>query len=255
MSYPTWSDLNSPSIVSPHGSRRVQDLGPAALMVSAAADFEYIRSNFGTCTAMPFFNGHLLKYEDGIVVAGPYIGAPYGVMLLESLIAQGVTHVIILGWCGALTPALVPSDIVVPNQAICDEGTSRHYMAFQNDPPSTAPDVSFHRDLLQALQLKTDIPNGAIHIGPIWTTDAIYRETREKVDWYAGQGVLAVEMECSALFAVATFRHVSAAAVLVVSDSLAHESGEWQPGFGNKTFKHMRKMACCSAMEITRKLK
>ncbi len=254
MSYPTGSDLNSPSIVPPLGARQAQDLGPAALMVSTAQDFGYIRSHFGPCMTTPFFNGHILRYEDGVVVAGPYIGAPYGVMLLESLVAAGVKHVIILGWCGALTSGIVPADILVPDQALCDEGTSRHYMAFEDDLACALPDSSLHRQLVQALQASADIPNGAIHIGPLWTTDAIYRETREKVDWYSGKGAVAVEMECSALFAAAAYRQIKAAAVLVVSDSLVHESGKWHPGFASKAFKHMRKMACRSAMEITRRL-
>lgn len=42
--------------------------------------------------------------------------------------------------------------------------------------------------------------------GTIWTTDAPYRETRTKVRRLAAEGVLGVEMETSAVYALARFR-------------------------------------------------
>ncbi|WDP88232.1 MAG: nucleoside phosphorylase [Desulfobacter sp.] len=254
MSYPTWSDLNSPSIVPPLGARQAPDLGAAALMVSTAPDLRYIRANAGKLEETPFFNGSLFKdKENGVAVAGPYIGAPYGVMLLESLAAKGAGDIIILGWCGALTPDLSPGDLLVPDRALVDEGTSRHYMNLETDLPCTGPDPSLSRELVRLLAAAGDIPGEALHTGPVWTTDAIYRETPEKVAWYADKGALAVEMECSALFAAAAYRGVRTAALLVVSDSLALENGDWDPGFRKKRFKAMRKTACRRAVEITRK--
>ena len=34
---------------------------------------------------------------------GPFIGAPYAVVLLESLIAWGVREVVFFGWCGSVS--------------------------------------------------------------------------------------------------------------------------------------------------------
>jgi purine-nucleoside phosphorylase len=67
--------------------------------------------------------------------------------------------------------------------------------------------------------------------GEVWTTDAPYRETLDKVKHYQRLGVLAVEMEMSALMTVARFRAVSVAAVLVVSDELFNL--KWKPGFSD----------------------
>ncbi len=59
-------------------------------------------------------------------------------------------------------------------------------------------------------------------------------------------------MECSALFTVAAFRAVSAAALLVVSDDLS--SLAWRPGFKDPRFASGREAACdvigrlCSAL-------
>ena len=82
----------------------------------------------------------------------------------------------------------------------------------------------------------------------IWTTDAIYRETPEKVEFFRKKGAFTVEMECSALFAAAHFRNVEIAALLVVSDEL--KPTEWVPGFRTKEFKEARKKACKAIYEF-----
>ena len=85
--------------------------------------------------------------------------------------------------------------------------------------------------MLEVLTTKESSPKQ----GAIWTTDAVYRETRDKVANYASQGIKAVDMEYAALKAVAGFRHVSFAAVMLVSDELFHQ--EWTPRFVQKSFR------------------
>jgi len=231
------------------GARQAPDIGPAALMVSTDPDLRYISSNSGALERRPFFMGSILTCK-GIAIAGPYIGAPYAVMIIESLIAKGAKDIIILGWCGAISGDLSPGDLLVPDSAFVDEGTSRHYTELKGDPPAVQPDAGLSEKLIHELKLTGESPGK----GPIWTTDAIYRETREKVSWFMERGALAVEMECSALFAAAAYRGVRVAALLVVSDSLNTEDGDWDPGFNQKKFKAMRKTACGQAVAITRML-
>ena len=254
MSYPTWSDLNSDSIVPPLGQGREKAVGPAALMVSTLPDMDLIRSGFQKWRCRPFFNSQRLVPETdpmGFCVTGPYMGAPYAVMLLESLIAQGAQAVIVLGWCGGLTPELATGDLVVVEKALVDEGTSRHYMALDKDCPAVSADAHLSETLCSHL---ASSGHTAHTCATIWTTDAIYRETPEKVAWFKAKGACAVEMECSALFAAAAFRHVPIAALLVVSDSLAAKDGTWDPGFKKKRFKTMRRAAATAVVELTGKL-
>jgi len=65
--------------------------------------------------------------------------------------------------------------------------------------------------------------------GSAWTIDAPYRETVAEARHYQQQGVLCVEMEAAALFAVAEYRKVAVAAAFVMSDSLADLV--WDPQF------------------------
>ena len=72
----------------------------------------------------------------------------------------------------------------------------------------------------------------------VLTTDAVFREIPEKVVNYQKRGVLAVEMELSALFTVGKSYGVDMAGILVVSDELS--TLKWKPGFKTDDFKKGR---------------
>lgn len=179
----------------------------------------------------PLFHSNLFELSQGTSSphswAGPAVGAPFAAITLEKLIALGVTRCIVLGWCGSLVPSLRVGDVVLPTWAISEEGTSAHY-------PGDNPPQSSQR-LRQKLNDYLDTKGISITEGPIWTTDALYRETREKINRYAAQSILAVDMEFSALATVATYRGIDLAAALLVSDELFHP--EWSPGFHRKSFR------------------
>jgi len=222
-----------------------------AVMVSCQPDIFLITANATRPKTLPFFTSTLMTSEGchrGICVVGPYIGAPYAVMLLESLIARGASKIIVLGWCGAVTHGLSVGDLVLPSKALVDEGTSRHYKNLSKDIPCSLPD----KTLMDQLAGHLVDSNLEFQKTAIWTTDAIYRETLSKVEHFRQLGAKAVEMECSALFSVAEYRRVSIAAILIVSDSVA--SKDWAPGFRKKQFKLARKNVCESVMTFAEKL-
>ena len=80
------------------------------------------------------------------------------------------------------------------------------------------------------------------HSGSIWTTDAIFRETRAQLHRYQQLGAIAVEMELSALLSAAAFYGFAMAAILTVSDELF--TFQWQPGFKTEAFKLSRGAVC-----------
>ena len=145
---------------------------------------------------------------------------------LEKLIALGATRILLYGWCGSLTPALRVGDVFVPSSAFSEEGTSSHYQT-----QATRLDDSLTEIVLETL-IAWDL---APKRGCIWTTDAVYRETHEKIIRYRAEGVVAIDMEYAALQAVARFRGVSLAAVLLVSDELS--AAEWKPRYRDKKFR------------------
>jgi len=220
-------------------------------MVSCLPDLKLINSHIVKPRISPFFTGSLITLQgkqEGISIAGPFVGAPYAAMLLESLIAKGADKIIFLGWCGAVTDQLEIGDIIVPYKAIVDEGTSANYKVLDKKKPVSVPDLNLTDHLSSHLSsFGNDIKKATI-----WTTDAIYRETKNKIEYYKDLGADAVEMESSALFSVAGYRQVSIAGILVVSDSVA--SKNWDSGFRNKTFKLARRNACNAIMTFVHKL-
>jgi uridine phosphorylase len=159
--------------------------------------------------------------------AGPAVGAPMAVICLEKLIALGAREIIVYGWCGSLRADLGVGELVLPTWGVSEEGTSTHY--------PVAGKVGSSPRLRKVLRDFFSKTGKDLREGPIWTTDALYRETREKVVRYGGEGILAVDMEYSALMQVAAFRQVELAAVMMVSDLLWQES--WQPSFQSKEFR------------------
>lgn len=154
------------------------------------------------------------------VVEGFGYGAPAATMTLEELIARGARRVITLGIAGALASGVDFADVVVCSAALRDEGVSHHYLpAARYAHPSPS--------LTRALVDELDATGEAFHVGPSWTIDAIYRETLEEATAYRDEGVVTVEMEASALFAVGQYRGVEVAALFTISDHLlAHD--QWR---------------------------
>ena len=152
------------------------------------------------------------------------VGSPLAAGLLEETIAQGCTHFVVCGGAGALHPDLPLGHLVVVASAVRDEGTSFHYRPASREIELDA----------QARQVLTDVldERGAPYVvGRTWTTDAPYRETPAKVAARRSEGCLTVEMEASALAAVAAFRGVRLAQVVYCGDDLAGEvwdHRDWQ---------------------------
>jgi len=165
-------------------------------------------------------------------IIGPFIGAPYAVMLLETAGIWGVKEVVFFGWCGAVSPDIHIGDIVIPDTAFIDEGTSKNYIT--KDETEISPSLNLQNRLKERLHTKKI----GFYEGPVWTTDAIFRETRQKVAYFQNRKTLAVEMEASALFTVGRFRSISIGCILVVSDEV--NADKWGQGFHNPRFKTSR---------------
>lgn len=172
---------------------------------------------------LPLYVGSFEGVE--MTAAANFIGSPAASMVLEELIACGARRVFEVGTCGGLQPFLKPGDVVIATEAICDEGTTCQYFYRQK---SLMPSNSLKQLLVEALNRK----RMRHHVGAVLTTDGVYRETKGKLAKFRRMGVLAIDMETSALYAVAKHRHVEIASALVVSDLLI-ESG-WKPAFGHK---------------------
>ncbi len=175
-----------------------------------------------------FHSDLVVSPADDFFVAGPSVGAPMAAMVLEKLIALGAGSVVMAGWCGAVDSAVTVGDTVLGGPGYPGEGTSRYYSDSEVHHPSSR--------LLESMGNLLDLPSPV----PIWSTDAPYRESRRMLSALSRKyGISAVDMEYSALCAVAAHRGIDFAALFLVSDELWKD--EWYPGFNGKVFKRKSK--------------
>jgi uridine phosphorylase len=227
-------------IIRPLKGKGEPRVSPDVLMVTIPSELKYLVSLCGAkeipSTMMNMF--HLYRIEDGskapLTISGPFFGAPQAVVALEKLIVLGAERIWVLGWCGSLQPTLRIGHLIIPTAAISEEGTSSHY---------PVGDKALESDSKLNRILEKELIGHALPFtkGPIWTTDALYRETPNKVIEYQAQGILAVEMEISALMAVTRYRSIALAALLVVSDELFDL--KWRPGFSDPFMRKTSRFA------------
>jgi len=153
------------------------------------------------------------------------IGGPGVAALVEELAAFGVSECALWGYCGAISDGIDIGDVIIAKSALREEGVSHHY---------TEKDDDFIESnwFEKWVQVK-DAYN--FHDGAIWSTDAIYRETGNKVSRFREKGVLGVEMETASFYAVCRYIDIKGIAFLVVSDAFRGDT--WKSGFHTKPFK------------------
>lgn len=152
-------------------------------------------------------------YRDGLVVANLPAGASMGAALMEELISLGVSRFICCGSAGLIDSNFDPNKLLLVTDALRDEGTSYHYLPAGED--------AYTNPLLrEEVKAALDKRSIAYAEGRVWTTDAIYRETPERVERRRRQGCIAVDMATSALCAVAQFRGVEFMQILYFSNFL-----------------------------------
>ncbi len=167
---------------------------------------------------------YVLEGKDICYVTNFGYGAPAMAMKLEVLIALGVKEFVFIGLAGSLQEEVQPGDLVVCDEALCDDGTSPCYVTAQSSKPSKA--------LFSQLVKELRAEKQNFHIGRNWTTDAIFRETKAEIKHYQKQDVLTVEMETAAFYAVCHKRKVKGIACYGVSDKLYEY--KWETHFGQR---------------------
>lgn len=155
-----------------------------------------------------------------VAIVKARVGGPSCVGGLEDVLAAGGKRVILLGNCGVLDRNIEDCGIIIPTKAIRDEGTSYHYA-----PASDFIDVNKkYADEFKAVCDEFGYPYVE---GITWTTDGVYRETREKVAKRKAMGAICVEMECASVQAMCDFRGIDFFQFLYAGDNLDHST--WEP--------------------------
>ena len=146
------------------------------------------------------------------------VGAPACVVQYEELFAMGLEKIVVFGTCGVLDKNIDDLAIIIPNAAIRDEGTSYHYLKSSRE---VVVNSKYKEEFVKLLKEHAY----SYMIGKVWTTDAPYRETRKKVIDRKEEGCVCVDMECSAISALAKFRNKEVFQFFYAADNL--DSAKW----------------------------
>jgi uridine phosphorylase len=137
--------------------------------------------------------------------------APDAAITTEILCGAGAQSLIRVGSCGSLQEKVKIGDLVIVTGALRGDGTSRYYVS---ENFSTVA----HGEIINALKAAADSLNVRYHLGWIFTTDALFRETPELIRQLNEQNLSSIDMVTSAFLTVTQVRGKKAGAVLAVSD-------------------------------------
>jgi purine-nucleoside phosphorylase len=150
-----------------------------------------------------------------VSIQGTGMGVPSISIYVHELISEyRVRRLIRVGTCGALQPELGLGDLVLAQAACTDSAVNK--IRFQGQ--DYAPAASF--SLLRRAHDLAGHRNMAVRVGSVLTSDSFYGDDPDGWRLWARYGVLAVEMESSALYTLAALHGVEALSILTVSDSL-----------------------------------
>ncbi len=154
-------------------------------------------------------------------------GAPMAADTIETLKELGVINIISVGMFGGFDTKISSGDIVIPDKAFIEEGTSLHYY---ESIDFSMPDMDLHRRAVDSIS--------NTHVFPIVSSDAVYRQTFYKENLWREKGAVGVDMETSALFSVSKLIDLSTVSILIASD--IHPLNECDKKWQWKMTKRMR---------------
>ncbi len=198
-----------------HVRARPGDVAPIALLVGDPARATLIAGRLQNPTRYNEFRG-LLGYTGvyrGVPVSAQTsgMGAPSAAIVAEELAVLGCRVIVRLGTCGATRLEINPTDLIIATASCPLEGTTRQYIGEAYAPAATYA-------VVQALVGAALASGVRYHVGLIATQDALYSVDEGWVERWRQRGVLAQEMEASALFTVAALRDMQAGCILTVSN-------------------------------------
>lgn len=150
-----------------------------------------------------------------VSVMGSGMGMPsIGIYSYELFNFYDVDAIIRVGSAGALQDDVKVMDVVIAMGACTDS----NYASTYGLPGTFAPISSF--DLLRRAVEVGEEKGARIHVGNVCSSDVFYGDNAEAAEKWKKMGVLAVEMECAALFMNAARAGKKALGIVTISDHL-----------------------------------
>ncbi|MDQ2673228.1 MAG: purine-nucleoside phosphorylase [Chloroflexota bacterium] len=145
------------------------------------------------------------------------MGTPSLSIVVEELLRLGARRLIRVGTCGGIADGLRTGDLVVATAACPVDGATNTYLHGEAYAP--AADFQLTRALVDAAAQA----GVEVQMGLVASVDVFYNTDDDYAKRWRERGVLAFEMEASALFFLAARAGVQSACALTVSDVLSED--------------------------------
>ncbi len=204
-----------------HIGARAGEVAPTVLLPGDPLRARWIAETFLediTCySQVRGMYGYTGTYDgEPVSVQGSGMGQPSMSIYVNELFSDyGVRRVVRVGSCGALTERLALRDVVVASGACTDSSMNR--LRFHGLDFAPVADFTLLRAAAEAAEARSDVRS---HVGSVFSGDSFYSPRPELMDPMVQHGVLAVEMETSALYTLAASYGRQALAVCTVSDHI-----------------------------------
>ena len=184
------------------------------IIVFSEVIFEYMLETYAHEEAgvIRCCNGMTTVY--GMKIAGylSHIGSALaGSDVIDVNWLTGANKFIMFGSAGSLDSKVTNGKFVIPTESYREEGLSYHYAA-----PADYIEIK-NSKTVKTIFDELNLPSVT---GKVWTTDAIYRETKAKLEARKREGRLAVEMELAGVQSVCDFYGWNLYDFLVTGDVL-----------------------------------
>ncbi len=156
--------------------------------------------------------------DTDILITLGAVGCPACAGNLDLFHAMGIDKVMFCGGGGVLDRNIEVGQILVVDGAIRDEGFSYHYIK---------PSKYIYTDKNVTDKIVRYLKENDISYlqGLVWTTDAIFRETADRIAQRKEEGAKIVEMEQAGCIAVSQYRGFDYGALIYGGDDVSQE--EW----------------------------
>lgn len=169
------------------------------------------------------------------------MGVPSAAIYYTELIRfYGCERLIRVGSCGGISDKVELGDVIVATAA----GTDSAAIATINGGIDLPPVADWA--MLRAAVEAAEAASIEVAVGPVFTSDLFYGPESDAFSTMRTRGILGVEMEIAALYALAAAEGVSAVALLTVSDDI-FRGGVMSSEARENTFHDMVRVALALA--------
>ena len=241
-------DENEKPIVDPEEFLKNEQLGSDKLVITFFPETMNRLKDDGTIVLEKILAGEnpveIYKFKDSdVLITLGYVGCPACAGNLECFYAMGIRKVMFCGGGGVLDKNIPVGTLLVVEGAIRDEGFSFQYVK---------PRRVIYSDETVTTKISEFLEGQKIPYikGLTWTTDAMFRETRSRMERRKAEGAKIVEMEQSGCIAVAQYKGFDYGAIIYGGDDISGEKWDTRSWNSRNGIRYDLVMLCSRIVAV-----